>query len=193
MIITITYLELIVKTASQPDWADTDGKVQFHYNNDGAWRHAELDNPHNDRERGRTDSYRFSIAGIEGHHPGIGHIPDHVPPYGLHYEGWAALLAESSFHIHMATKDAWKMSDCYLLGSMTATYTPWGSSNPVNSELGWYLLDRIQVPPDFVLSLDSSEGEPRLWFDLERGAFPMPTFFEALKVPDLALKVVTKA
>lgn len=182
MIVTIEKMEFVVKTAAQPNWADTDGRVELHYNHNGSWWHVELDNPYDDRERGRTDSYRFRIADVEGHHPGIGHIPGHVPPYGLNYEGWADVLSESSFHIHMKTSDAWKMSYCYLLGYLTVTYTPWGTTTPVNHSLGWNLLDRIEVAGGLVLSTDSSEGDERLWFNLTRGSFPMPTFFEAFEL-----------
>ena len=195
MIATIQWLKLIVKTSSTSE-ADTESRFEFHYYHNSRWWQVNLDNPHDDRESGRTDTYDINISDVEGHHPGIGHIPDHVPPYGINYDGWSGLLAENTFHIHARGNDGWRIDSCQLLANVVATYVPIGSSTAINSHLGWYLIDRIpevNLAAPFWLSTDQSDAggtaEERLWFDLTRGAFPTPSFPEAIEISDYPIAI----
>jgi hypothetical protein len=159
MSIHLQKIRLIITTKDEP-YAGTDSEVElrFYVNHHSrttfptkGWHKFKLDNPWNDRERGRTDMYEidFEEEVIEGADP--------TAPRGIAFNNFEAAHS-ANFRLKIKGNDWWKIDQYTLLGYFLET-KPIPASGAGEEEVidhGWRLM--AQRDDDLEMSTDESEG-----------------------------------
>lgn len=120
MQVVLRRLVIFVRTASDAD-NGTDGSVMFVIRRlqDGKEFVYKLDNPDDDRERGKTDRYdiRFTTA-RENPTFTPQQAGNPVMANGVSFTSWQAMKDESEwkFFLECRSTDAWTFDSCFVLG-----------------------------------------------------------------------------
>ena len=183
-------VRLFLTTANAPN-AGTDSGVRLHYFASTArlaedstqirhrdrWHHWDLDNPWDDRERGRTDSYEIDLTGFSD----LGSIVGGIPiPNGVGFPTMEE-VRRRPFYVEIRADDWWQMDGYVLYGHFKHIPSPLTHID----DLGWVEMARLETDTD--LSSDDSEGSR--WHQiLINGSLYYPHLIRPLDVAGIAMR-----
>lgn len=161
MSVILQRVRLYTTTKNEPD-AGTDSGVELQYFVKTArlasespplkirygWEKWNLDNPWDDRERGRTDMYEISLQDLSDVGSIVGGI--HIPS-GVHFGSFEEVRMKP-FYLRIRGSDWWKIDHYFLYGLFKELPSP--LTHVIDH--GWLLM--AEQTADVELSTDDEEG-----------------------------------